>query len=91
MPSTLAYRRHGVEQVSPERTTELLRADWTIPDRQIETSVVPVRSGTSRAALLLVPLEQQCPWARAGPVTTQLHGNGSDSHRTRSGSRRAGG
>ena len=34
------YRRHGFEQVSPERKTELLRAYWTIPDRQIETSVV---------------------------------------------------
>jgi N-acetylglutamate synthase-like GNAT family acetyltransferase len=37
------YRRHGFEQVSPERRTELLRAYWTIPDRQIETSVVLVR------------------------------------------------
>ena len=34
------YRRHGFEQVSPERKTELLRAYWTIPERQIETSVV---------------------------------------------------
>ena len=28
------------ELVSPERKTELLRAYWSIPDRQIETSVV---------------------------------------------------
>jgi GNAT superfamily N-acetyltransferase len=34
------YRRHGYELVSPERKTELLRSYWTIPDRQIETSVV---------------------------------------------------
>jgi GNAT superfamily N-acetyltransferase len=34
------YRRHGFEQVSDERRTELLRRYWTIPDRQIETSVV---------------------------------------------------
>jgi GNAT superfamily N-acetyltransferase len=34
------YRRHGFEQVSAERGTALLKAYWTIPDRQIETSVV---------------------------------------------------
>ena len=34
------YRRHGFEQVSPERKTELLKIYWTIPERQIETSVV---------------------------------------------------
>jgi GNAT superfamily N-acetyltransferase len=34
------YRRHGFEPVSSARTAELLRAYWTIPDRQIETSVV---------------------------------------------------
>jgi GNAT superfamily N-acetyltransferase len=34
------YRRHGFEQVSPERKDELLATYWTIPDRQIETSVV---------------------------------------------------
>jgi GNAT superfamily N-acetyltransferase len=34
------YERHGFELVSPERKTELLRAYWSIPDRQIETSVV---------------------------------------------------
>jgi GNAT superfamily N-acetyltransferase len=36
------YRLHGFEQASPERGTELLRRYWTIPDRQIETSVVLV-------------------------------------------------
>ena len=34
------YRRHGFEPVSPERTVALLKSYWTIPDRQIETSVV---------------------------------------------------
>jgi GNAT superfamily N-acetyltransferase len=34
------YRRHGFEHVGPERTAALLKAYWTIPDRQIETSVV---------------------------------------------------
>jgi GNAT superfamily N-acetyltransferase len=38
------YGRHGFEQVSPERTTELLGTYWSIPDRQIETSVVLVRT-----------------------------------------------
>jgi GNAT superfamily N-acetyltransferase len=34
------YRRHGFELVAPERTAPLLRAYWSIPERQIETSVV---------------------------------------------------
>jgi GNAT superfamily N-acetyltransferase len=34
------YRRHGFELVSPEHKAALLRTYWTIPDRQIETSVV---------------------------------------------------
>jgi GNAT superfamily N-acetyltransferase len=37
------YERHGFEPVGPERTAALLRAYWTIPDRQIETSVVLAR------------------------------------------------
>jgi GNAT superfamily N-acetyltransferase len=36
------YRRHGFEQVSPARKTELLKRYWAIPDRQIEASVVLV-------------------------------------------------
>lgn len=38
------YRRHGFEPVGPERTAALLQAYWTIPERQIETSVVLARS-----------------------------------------------
>jgi GNAT superfamily N-acetyltransferase len=34
------YRRHGFELVSAEERTRLLKEYWTIPDRQIETSVV---------------------------------------------------
>lgn len=34
------YRERGFEQVSPERKTELLREYWSIPERQVETSVV---------------------------------------------------
>jgi GNAT superfamily N-acetyltransferase len=34
------YRRHGFELVSPERKAALLKTYWTIPDRQIEASVV---------------------------------------------------
>ncbi len=37
------YERHGFELVSTERATELLRTYWTIPDRQVETSVVLAR------------------------------------------------
>ncbi len=34
------YRRHGFELVSPARKTALLNTYWSIPERQIETSVV---------------------------------------------------
>jgi len=34
------YRRHGFVQVGPEEKTRLLRTYWTIPERQIATSVV---------------------------------------------------
>src|SRR5215218_3151893 len=34
------YRRHGFQQVSDERKNELLKTYWSIPERQIETSVV---------------------------------------------------
>jgi GNAT superfamily N-acetyltransferase len=34
------YERHGFQLVSPETKTELLKTYWTIPDRQVETSVV---------------------------------------------------
>ena len=34
------YRRHGFEPVAPDRGADLLRTYGTIPERQIETSVV---------------------------------------------------
>ena len=34
------YRNHGFVLVPPDRTAELLRRYWNIPERQIETSVV---------------------------------------------------
>jgi GNAT superfamily N-acetyltransferase len=39
------YRRHGFETQSPERSAELLKTYWNIPERQIETSVVLVGRG----------------------------------------------
>jgi GNAT superfamily N-acetyltransferase len=37
------YRRHGFEPVPPEQIAPLLKRYWTIPDRQVETSVVLAR------------------------------------------------
>ena len=34
------YERHGFELLPPVRSAELLREYWSIPERQIETSVV---------------------------------------------------
>jgi GNAT superfamily N-acetyltransferase len=34
------YQRHGFRLVSPDEKARLLKRYWTIPDRQIETSVV---------------------------------------------------
>ena len=34
------YRQHGFELVSSRQTRTLLKTYWTIPDRQVETSVV---------------------------------------------------
>jgi GNAT superfamily N-acetyltransferase len=34
------YRRHGFRTISTEVKNRLLRRYWTIPDRQVETSVV---------------------------------------------------
>ena len=34
------YERHGFQVVSPQEKERLLRTYWTIPERQIETSVV---------------------------------------------------
>ena len=42
------YERHGFERVSKQQKDELLRTYWTIPDRQIDTSVVLAWAGSSR-------------------------------------------
>ena len=34
------YRRHGFEEVAPAQKDALLQRYWSIPERQIETSVV---------------------------------------------------
>jgi GNAT superfamily N-acetyltransferase len=39
------YRRNGFELLPPERGAELLRRYWTIPERQVATSVVLERVG----------------------------------------------
>jgi GNAT superfamily N-acetyltransferase len=44
------YQRHGFELVSPERKVSLLREYWTIPERQIETSVVLANPAFTRGA-----------------------------------------
>lgn len=43
------YRRHGFELVGRDRTAALLRRYWTIPERQIETSVVLARPAAGDA------------------------------------------
>jgi len=42
------YQRHGFRPVGPERTRTLLKAYWSIPERQIETSVVLIKDPMSR-------------------------------------------
>lgn len=41
------YERHGFELVPPGRKAELLRTYWSIPERQVETSVVLAYGTTS--------------------------------------------
>ena len=43
------YCRRGFRQVSPEQKVGLLRTYWTVPDRQIETSVVLANPPLDRA------------------------------------------
>lgn len=44
------YKRNGFELVSPEQKIALLTTYWTIPDRQIETSVVLSSAPSDRHA-----------------------------------------
>ena len=41
------YQRHGFELVAPGATANLLRTYWTIPERQIATSIVLERVNVS--------------------------------------------
>jgi GNAT superfamily N-acetyltransferase len=45
------YRGHGFEPVGPQATAALLKRYWTIPERQIETSVVLARPPLTDAEL----------------------------------------
>jgi GNAT superfamily N-acetyltransferase len=51
------YERHGFKMVSPAEKNRLLRKYWSIPDRQIETSVVlaDVRWGEQRDGVFHAP------------------------------------
>jgi N-acetylglutamate synthase-like GNAT family acetyltransferase len=44
------YERHGFERADRARTADLLRSYWSIPERQIETSVVLTRDPRFRDA-----------------------------------------
>ncbi len=59
------YQRHGFELASPEQKTALLKAYWTIPDRQVETSVV-----------LAFPAPEAFPPAEAFPLPLGGEGQG---------------
>jgi GNAT superfamily N-acetyltransferase len=45
------YRRHGFELAAPDRAAALLREYWSIPERQVETSVVLERQNLSTRSL----------------------------------------
>ncbi|HXE83886.1 MAG TPA: GNAT family N-acetyltransferase [Gemmatimonadales bacterium] len=51
------YRRHGFEPVSPERKTLLLKTYWSIPERQIETSVVLANPPMAHPPMAHPPME----------------------------------
>jgi N-acetylglutamate synthase-like GNAT family acetyltransferase len=43
------YRKHGFQLVDPEEKDRLLKKYWTVPERQIETSVVLAESTWRKA------------------------------------------
>jgi hypothetical protein len=60
------YENHGFRLVTPEEKDQLLKKYWSIPDRQIETSVVLVeeeRSGADQKS-------PQPPFKKGGPQET---------------------
>jgi hypothetical protein len=58
------YGRNGFELVTPEQKSGLLRTYWTIPERQIETSVVlanpPLDAASSATIACTVSPSQTC-------------------------------
>jgi pimeloyl-ACP methyl ester carboxylesterase/GNAT superfamily N-acetyltransferase len=70
------YERHGFTPVGPERTAELLRAYWSIPDRQIETSVVLARPATGVVTAGGVEIAYER--AGSGPPLVLVHGAAGD-------------
>jgi Acetyltransferase (GNAT) domain len=73
------YRQHGFELVSTERKTRLLKTHWTIPDRQIATSVVLANPARRRGSI-----SNFCSGAaagRSGPRCLQISGGGSGAAR----------
>jgi hypothetical protein len=44
------YQRQGFVLVSPEQKTALLKTYWTVPERQIEASVVLANPALSKGA-----------------------------------------
>ena len=53
------YRRHGFEQTSPADKLALLKTYWTVPDRQIETSVVLADPPIAKVLPKLTPARLQ--------------------------------
>ena len=41
------YQKHGYRVVDPAEKNRLLKKYWSVPDRQVETSVVLVESTTA--------------------------------------------
>ena len=70
------YERHGFEPVGAARTAQLLKAYWTIPERQIETSVVlewaPADALSERARRERLRNLLAEGTASAGPIPAEL-------------------
>lgn len=55
------YRRHGFELVTPQQKDELLKTYWSIPDRQVQTSVVLFRPPRPTRATTRPARDASCP------------------------------
>jgi len=63
------YRRHGFEMVDAELKAELLKTYWTLPERQIETSVVLAKPPLSGGGGIRTPSNSQSCHASVNRVT----------------------